>query len=309
MNILLPGPIPRSERLVRATRDFDRGRITGQKLDEVARADVGDLKRLQEGFGYLSTGLFSWQDLLRPFAEIVPGARVGGLKRFYETNTFWRVLEFPSHAALNGSVSLEWVRKYFFADGLFTEDEPSVFTLPFPFLFQSYSRGLPLSKITQIIADVAGWLGCYKNKVLCFYEPGFGYLKLTGEEEKLAVGFIEDIKERIDIGVYVVCSFFSLGNSADFFFSLPADGFGVDLYANSLDEVLRGFPAGKVLLAGVANTDSTLIEPVEGLREVLGRIGAELPLDRVYLTPSGPAELLPRDVLEAKVRNLREVLA
>ncbi|MCK4593793.1 hypothetical protein KAU45_04775 [bacterium] len=309
MNVLLPGLMPRTETLIRATRDHDRGRISRPELDEVARADVGDLRQLQEGFGYLSTGLFNWQDLLRPFAEIVPGAHVGGLKRFYETNTFWRVLEFPSDAVVNDSVSPEWVRKYFFADGLFTEDESSVFTLPFPFLFQSYSRGLPLGKITKIIGDVAGWLGQHKAKVLCFYEPGFGYLEPTGEEEKLAVKFTEDVKGRIEIPVYIVSSFFGLGSSADFFFSLPADGFGVDLYANSLDEVLRGFPAGKVLLAGVANTDSTLIESVEGLRKVLGRIGAELPLDRVYLTPSGPAELLPRDVLEAKVRNLREVLA
>lgn len=309
MNVLLPGLMPRGEALVRATRDFDRGRITGRELDEVRKSDVEDLRNLQEGFPYLSGGLFNWQDLLRPFAEIVPGARVGGLKRFYETNTFWRVTEFPPDARENGSLSLEWVRKYFFADGLFAEDEPMVFTLPFPFLFQSYSRDLSMSEITGLLAGVADRLDGFRNKVLCFYEPGFGYLELTGEEKKLAVEFIEDLTGRIETPVYVVTSFFPLGNSADFFFDLPADGFGVDLYANSLDEVLRGFPAGKVLLAGVANTDSTLIEPVEGLRKLIGGIGAELPLDLVYLTPSGPAELLPRSVLEAKVGNLREVLA
>jgi methionine synthase II (cobalamin-independent) len=308
MDVLLPGLVPRSEALVRASRDLDRKRISRREFEEVLGAEAEGFRRLQEGFRYVSPGLFAWQDLLRPFAEIVPGCVVGGLRRFYETNTFWRVLEFPPDATAGDSRAFGWIKKYFFADGLFAEEEPLVFTLPFPFLFRQYSSGLAPASIAGLLSEVAGWLGSFTGKVLCFFEPGFGYRNITEEDRRLGVGFVEGVRRRTEMPVFLVTSFFTLAGSLDYLFDLPVDGFGVDLYANPLDAVLGAWPDGKVLLAGVLATDSTLVESPGALRGVINRIRAELPADRVYLTPSGPAELLPRGVLEAKITNLRKVL-
>ncbi|OGD79678.1 MAG: hypothetical protein A2Y64_06955 [Candidatus Coatesbacteria bacterium RBG_13_66_14] len=308
MEVLLPGIMPRSEGLVRATRDFERGRILRRELEEVRRADAEGLRRLQDGLPYVSPGLLAWGDLLRPFAEIIPGCAVGGLARFFETNTFWRTLDLPPDAAVEGSRLDDWVRRYFLADGLFKKEEGLVFTLPFPFVFRDYSRGLGLQRIAEILADAAEPLVKLPNKVLCLFEPGFGYRNFSGEDRRVGAGFIERLKAMSPTPIYLVSAFFPLGGDGEYFFSLPADGFGVDLYANTLDDVLGSLPEGKALLAGVLSTGSTLVESPDVLRGVRSRLRGGLPEDKIHLTPNGPAELLPRAVLEAKVANLRESL-
>jgi len=318
MDVVLPGIMPRSEELVRATRDFERGRIERRELEEARRTDAQGLRRLQEGLPYVSPGMLAWGDLERPFAEIIPGCTVGGLARFFETNTFWRTLELPPDAAVDGSRINDWVRRYFLADGSYEKDEGLVFTLPFPFVFRDYSRGLDLSRIAEILLEAAEPLVKLPNKVLCLFEPGFGYRNFAGgiarsarfsdDERRVGAEFITRLKTLSPTPVYLVSAFFPLGDDLDYFLDLPADGFGVDLYANALDGVLELFPNGKALLAGVLSTGSTLVEPPEVLRGVLARLRDGLPEDKIHLTPNGPAELLPRAVLEAKVANLRELL-
>jgi methionine synthase II (cobalamin-independent) len=308
MDVLLPGIMPRSEGLVRATRDFERGRIGRPELAEARRADVLALKRLQDGLPHASPGLLAWGDLLRPFAEIIPGCAVDGLARFFETNSFWRTLEFPPDAAVDASRLDAWVERYFLADGLFDKEEGLVFTLPFPCVFRDYSRGLGLPRIAEILLAAAEPLVKLPNKVLCLFEPGFGYRGFSDEDRRIGADFIARLKTLSPTPVYLVSAFFPMGDDLEYFFGLPADGFGVDLYANPLDDVLGRLPVGKALLAGVLSTGSTLVESPDVLRGVLERLRAGLPDDKIHLTPSGPAELLPRTVLEAKVTNLREIL-
>jgi len=308
MDLLLPGIMPRSEGLVRATRDCERGRMGRPELEAARRADVLGLRRLQEGLPHASPGLLAWGDPLRPFAEIVSGCAVGGLERFFETNTFWRTLELPADAAVDVSRLDDWVERYFLADGLFKRDEGLVFTLPFPCVFRDYSRGLGLPRIAEIILKAAEPLVKLPNKVLCLFEPGFGYRGYSDADRRIGADFIGRLKALSETPVYLVSAFFPLGDDLDYFFGLPADGFGVDLYADSLDDVLGRLPDGKSLLAGVLNTGSTLVESPAMLRGVLAGLRDRLPDDKIHLTPSGPAELLPRTVLEAKVTNLREIL-
>ncbi|HUT97807.1 MAG TPA: hypothetical protein VM054_01870 [bacterium] len=308
MDVLLPGIVPRSEGLVRATRDFERGRIERRDLEEARRADALNLRRLQEGLPYLSPGLFTWGDLLRPFAEIIPGCTAGGLARFFETNTFWRTLDLPPDAAVDGVRLDDWVEKYFLADGLFKKEEGLVFTLPFPFVFRDFSRGCTPERIAELLIRAAEPLLRLPNKVLCLFEPGFGYRNFSGDDRRVGVEFIAGLKALSPTPVYLVSAFFPLGDDLEYFFGLPADGFGVDLYANPLDDVLDRLPEGKALLAGVLATGSTLVESPGVLRGVLERLRGGLRSENIYLTPNGPAELLPRAVLEAKVANLRELL-
>ncbi|MCX7020738.1 MAG: hypothetical protein NTW26_00420 [bacterium] len=307
MDVLLPGIMPRSEGLVRATRDFERGRIERRELEEARRADAEDLRRLQEGLPHVSPGMLAWGDLLRPFAGIIPGCAVGGLARFFETNSFWRTLELPPDAAVDRSRLEAWVERYFLADGLFKKEEGLVFTLPFPFVFRDFSRGLGLPRIAEILTEAAEPLVKLPNKVLCLFEPGFGYRDFTDDDRRVGMEFIGRLKALSPTPVYVVSAFFPLGVDLAYFLDLPADGFGVDLYANPLDDVLDRLPDGKAFLAGVLNTGSTLVESPEVQRGVLERLRDGLPEDKIHLTPNGPAELLPRAVLEAKVANLREL--
>jgi 5-methyltetrahydropteroyltriglutamate--homocysteine methyltransferase len=88
----LTGPFPRSEALVAATRDLDRGRVTAEVVEELFGRTEGEVVALERrlGFDTVTGGYLRWADLFRPFAETWEGFSVGPLTRWFETNTFYR---------------------------------------------------------------------------------------------------------------------------------------------------------------------------------------------------------------------------
>src|ERR671935_1984876 len=87
-----PGIYPRSEALVQATRDLDRGRTTQDAVDEQVERDLAELISEQQaaGLDLLSDGMLRWQDHFRPLLEAADGLETGALTRFLDTNTFYR---------------------------------------------------------------------------------------------------------------------------------------------------------------------------------------------------------------------------
>ena len=66
-----PGIYARSETLVQATRDLDRGRTTEAAVQDQREVDLRSFLDAQReaGLDYLSDGLLNWQDIFRPFDE------------------------------------------------------------------------------------------------------------------------------------------------------------------------------------------------------------------------------------------------
>ncbi len=338
MNILLWGQYPRSERLVEVTRDFDRKRVSEQELAAARKEDSGSFARLQDAMPFVSTGLFGWQDLLRPFADIVPTLKVTGLKRFFETNTFWKVLEPSSPEPQRGtsiiskesnevtqpspvthqfsSPSLpvdesdidDWIKKYFFADGMYPVDAPLVFTLPFIYLFKEYTRNVDYEAIVEMLDVVAKKLMSMDNKLLVFAEPSFGWREISKGEKDKGLEFIKRVKSYSGNRVVINTYFFDVEKEKDFLYSLPVDGIGIDFYSNSIERAAGGFPKDKMLIAGVLSTDSTHIEEREKLTAFFSSLEKHVDRSRIWGTSAGPIELLPRVVADEKVRNLKEVL-
>ncbi|MFA6915393.1 MAG: hypothetical protein WC222_03280 [Parachlamydiales bacterium] len=306
MNILLPGQYPRSEALVAASRDLDRERILPADLEAVRQHDIESLKELQKGFSYITTGFFEWQDLMRPFSTLLQ-AEVGTLKRFYETNTFWKILEIHSQQIPAEDVWDIWIQRNFFGSGGQYKDNPLVFTLPFLFLFKEYSNGISLEHIADILVKTALKLSKFPHKLICFYEPTFGWRSITPEEKEMGLELIQKIKALTSTPIYIYSSFFPLEKDLKYIYSLPADGYGIDFYANSLQETLPSFPKGKTLLAGIINTQSTLIDPENGLEDFLLQAVNYVEDKRIYITPNGPAELLPRAIMDQKVKHVKKV--
>src|SRR5215218_9005186 len=89
-----PGIYPRSDALVQATRDLDRGRVTQAAVDEQLGRDFRELVAVQEqaGLALLSDGMLAWQDLFRPLAVRTEGLDARPLTRFLDTNTFYRAV-------------------------------------------------------------------------------------------------------------------------------------------------------------------------------------------------------------------------
>ncbi len=94
-----PGIYARSEKLVQATRDLDRGRTAEEAVEEQRLADVRAFVETQReaGLDYFSDGLLNWQNIFRPFDESAEGLRP------VSDTTFCRYLARALGAARSGS--------------------------------------------------------------------------------------------------------------------------------------------------------------------------------------------------------------
>src|SRR5919204_3099388 len=92
LEAFVPGIYSRSEALVQATRDLDRGRATPEAVDVQVERDLAEFVSLQQAadLDLLADGMLRWQDVFRPLVEASAGLEPGALTRFLDTNTFYR---------------------------------------------------------------------------------------------------------------------------------------------------------------------------------------------------------------------------
>lgn len=297
MSIVTWGQYPRSESLVQATRDWDRNRINDRELSKIQESDRNSLSALQKDFPYISTGQFHWDDLLRPLMELSPDLCEGPLLRFFETNTFWRKIEVHGKPQLDTSKISKWFSQYF-PNSI---SKRSIYTFPFYFLFQTFCPKLSLDFFIPLFETLPEGL-------LLFIEPVIGWRKISHHERENAMRFAHTLKKKIPFPIALVTTFHTVKNELDFLFRLPFDGIGIDFYNNTIESILPTFPKEKFLMAGILNTESTSIESSESIRLFQQQIKAFIPPEKVFYTHSGPAELLPRAIMDKKIRNLKGLL-
>lgn len=297
MSVVLYGQYPRSESLVQATRDFDRGRTDAKALALRFEEDRASFLKLQEEAEYLSSGLFHWDDLMRPFASLIEGSRAGTLTRFLETNTFWRIIDCSRGLRVKEDELLPWVESFYSPN----PSRKNVFTLPFLFLFRDFSAGLDVNEIGSLLYQVAAAISKHFDGLIIFFDPSFGWREIDAQERKAATVLVERIKRDLRNPLALMTSFFSVEKEKNYFFDLPFDMFGADFYRNRVDRFFQGFPADKALLAGVIGTDSTAVEKKDSIQQFMKRVAHHLSYESLYFTTSCPAELLPREVMDRKL--------
>lgn len=307
MKILLHGIYPRSESLIQGTRDFDRNRINKKELEVLFKRDIENFKNLQKGFEYISTGNFYLQDLMRIFPEFVEGVRIGGLKRFYETNTFYRVIEFNNKFEIVQERVKYVIDKYFLCKDNFREEDPLLLTFPFIYFFKEFSENIDYPEIEDLILSLISGFKIKENKLIVFYEPSFGLKKITSEEKKIGVEFVEKLRREFGLKVFIFTFFFNPKEELEFLFSLPVDGIGFDFFKISFKDALSDFPKDKYLLAGVINTYSPIIYKGKDINIILDKIKG-FKEDKFYVTTNAPPELLPRSIMDRKVEIWKKIL-
>src|SRR5918992_3181417 len=94
------GIYPRSEDVVQATRDVERGRTTSDRVDEAFRNDREAFLELQRraGLDLLSDGLLRWQDLFRPLVDGSAGLEGRGVVLGVDKNSFFRAPDLRGRA-------------------------------------------------------------------------------------------------------------------------------------------------------------------------------------------------------------------
>jgi len=289
MRAFVTGIYPRSEQLVQATRDLDRGRTTEEAVGEQVERDLAELVSVQQaaGLDLLSDGMLGWQDLFRPLLEATDGLETGALTRFLDTNTFYRA---PHATTAMPKLTGPLDERY-----LPPVPGPKVVTLPSPYAL-SEGTGVPATAIAENVLKPV--IESLDAELVVLSEPFFGREQgspdvLAEPLQKLAGG------PKLALQLTFCNAREPLQNGLA---ELPVDAIGIDFYATHLADVPKGF--GKLLLAGIVDARSSALEDPRELADFAERLRNDREVEHVALVPNGDLQFVSERIAREKLQRL-----
>ncbi len=281
-----PGIYPRSEALVQATRDLDRGRTTEEAVDEQVERDLAELVSVQQaaGLDLLADGMLRWQDHFRPLLEAADGLGTGALTRFLDTNTFYRAPKATGDAPrLAAPLEERYVPPL---------PGPRLVTLPSPFAL-SHGTGLSPKDVAESVLKPA--LEGIDAELVVLAEP---FLARENDVD------LDGLAEALDVLDGMLALWLTFADAAPVLArgaaDLPLEAIGIDFYATHLDDVPGGLE--KLLLAGVVDARSSLPEEPRELAAFAAQLAERA--ERVALVPNGDLQYVSEPVAREKMARL-----
>jgi 5-methyltetrahydropteroyltriglutamate--homocysteine methyltransferase len=283
-----PGIYPRSEALVQATRDLDRGRTTETAVAEQFERDFRQLVTVQEqaGLDLLSDGMLRWQDLFRPLADATDGLDARPLTRFLDTNTFYRALLTGDQPRLRTPLP--------------APDLPPgrwLATLPSPYALSRAADGRASAQAlaANVLApQIDAWAeaGC---ALVVLSEP---FLARGGDTVE-AMAALAELPDRIPLAVQLV--FADATAVLEDLAEAPVAAVGVDFYLTPVDAVPSDYP--REILAGVVDSRSSALEDAAEIAQFVEGIG-ERTSASISLVPNGDLQFVSEVIAQEKLMRL-----
>jgi|SRR5262245_14077820 len=292
----LQGLYPRSEALVAATRDVDRGRQPPQVVQaqqEVDRAEIIALQR-DAGLAFVSTGFLSWADLFRPLIEACAGLATGPLVRWFDNNTFVRT------PVVRGPLELD--------PDLFEAEPTDVGLLPGPYTFSRMAAGaddreaLMAALARGLLRPAAEEFVRRGAQLVHLQEPWLTAHGIDEESWSALATALRVIGEGLGAQLVVHTYFGDAGPLVGRLRRLPVSAVGVDLTAT--DHAALAGPWQTGLLLGCLDGRSSLMEDVDLTVALAAKILEATRPPLLLLSSSCDLDLLPRPLADRKVRVL-----
>ncbi|HLM70829.1 MAG TPA: hypothetical protein VK423_05575 [Thermoplasmata archaeon] len=307
----LTGAFPRSEALVSATRDLDRGRTTVDAVEELYVRTETEVLGLEHrlGFDEGTAGYLRWPDLFRPFAETWEGFTVGPLTRWLETNTFYRqpiLLAPPGRTP--GAIAARLPAP------LRAAPEASRVLLPGPYSFavmlenrSGETEPALIHRLGRLLGDEVRELRGLGFSTFLFSEPQLVVRPPEGPRAEAVVAGYRAVQSALNGGTSIVWTY---GADARPGFPLldrlPVSVVGVDLAETEVDQLPVG-PSRIGLGLGVVDSRTTLEEDPAEVARVVREAQSRRHANTVWLGPGGPLDLLPWEPATRKLHVLPAV--
>ncbi len=290
MRVFAPGIHPRSEALVQATRDLDRGRTSQEAVDEQVRRDRDELVAFQQqaGFDVLADGMLQWHDLFRPLLEATDGLEPGSLTRFLDTNTFYRAPHATTAVPkLAGGLEERYVPPL---------PGARLVTLPSPF---ALARGTGVTP--QVIAEnvLKPVLDRLDAELVVLVEP------FLGRDGEASPAELEQPLQALSGGprLALQLTFCDARPALERGLAeLPVDAIGIDFYLTRVADVPKGLD--KLLLAGVVDARSSALEDPRELAQFARRLQEDRAVERLALVPNGDLQFVAERIAREKLQRL-----
>jgi len=307
----LTGPFPRSEALVSATRDLDRGRTTPEAVEELFASTEAEIVALERRLGFDETtgGYLRWQDLFRPFAETWEGFTVGPLTRWLETNTFYRqpiLLAPPGRTP--GAIAAR------LPPPLRSSPGSSRVVLPGPYSFSvmlenrsGETEPALIHRLGRLLGEEVKELRGQGFSTFLFSEPQLVVRPPEGPRAEAVVAGYRAIGTGLDGGTSIVWTYGADALSAfPLLDRLPVSVVGVDLAETEVEHLPVG-PSRAGLGLGVVDPRTTLEEDPAEVAKVVRAAQARRHPGAIWLGPGAPLDLLPWEPATRKLHVLPAV--
>jgi 5-methyltetrahydropteroyltriglutamate--homocysteine methyltransferase len=299
------GIYPRSESVVEATRDLERGRTAADRVEEAFRRDRDEYLDLQRkaGLDLLSDGLLRWQDLFRPLVESSEGLEAQVLVRWFDNNSFFRAPAVRDKPTLRDAAP--WIEE----NGI---PEPRVATLPSPYLFSRAAQSdqdrdaLMLDLARDVIAPAAGRLVASGAALVHLEEPWLPYFGIEDASWDAFEQALGPIREATEDAVLVLHLYYGdAAPYADRVRRLPVDAVGIDFTVTDPKDLPAPLETG--LVAGVLDGRRSVVEDPGPAADFAAEVVERLQPSSLHLSSGSDLELLGEQVARKKVEVLGEI--
>jgi len=306
----LTGVFPRSEKLVEATRAVTRGKISQPEVDAIFDQDLASLVDLQNGasLGMLVDGQLNWQDLFRPFSELLTGVQLGGLTRWFDNNTFYRKPNITEKVGYKGTHLAEYFRHE-----RLPRNSRKKAILPGPFTFAALAQNSAYESFADLADDLAHALRRATNELqrlgytdFQFNEPALTATGRSKPDLEVARNAFEVCAKGLAAHTMLQTFFGDAEPVIDELLDYPVNCIGLDFYATSL-ESLEEHDFNLELGCGCIDGRNSLLETANMLRKFVADVEERVNPENMIVGPNCDLDFLPQNVAERKVRLLAEV--
>ena len=298
---------PGGQTLRRAISSFDRGRISAEELaaaaDDVTLEVIGEQERA--GVDVITDGQIRWQDPVTYIAGNLHGYEIGGLIRYFDTNTFYRQPEATGR--------IEWqapilVRDYEFARSHAARPVKPVVTGPYTVAKLS----LPgvYADLKSLVLDTARALNremralaAAAPPLIQVDEPAIVWHRYKDDWDLFREA-MDVLVDGVDAAALLRTDFGDAVGLPDFF-ALPFQGFGLDMVHGKGNQTLVSeFPDERDLTLGIIDARNVRMETDEAVVETVSWAAQHVAADRLAVSPNTGLEFLPRETAYAKLENM-----
>lgn len=301
------GPTPEDQRLRRAVARWERGALSDGELRAVEVDVLQEVVREQasRGVDLVTDGQVTWYDALSHFAGKLDGFAIGGLLRYFDTNTYYRQ---PRRTGPVRWIAPLTVDDWTAAAAAGPAPVKAVLTGPYTLaaLSADGAEGAFVLELASALGREVDALVRAGARHIQINEPAFTRSRTFPARYAEAADALLDGAGGAETSL--VTFFGGVSPILDDLLALPFDVLGLDLIEgrNTL-EALRRRDLSRGIALGVIDARSTRRDDPRAAAAVVTSLADRVPLDRSYVCPSNGLEFLPRGKAREKLATLSTV--
>ena len=310
------GYFPRPDYLIETLKDVqgyqkqDMGPEAEEKVEDVFHEGRQEVVEIQEsaGIDLVTEGQLSWDDIIAFPATRLGGVEMGGIKRFYDNNRFYREPQVVEELGHSGGIT---VGQYEDTLEIASNDVKPVMAGAYSLARLSRnehygSRDEYRGAFADVVNEELRALSDAGADTIQLDEPSLTGVNDEGVDVDDGIETVERSLEGVDADVIVTTYFGEITDAYPRLLDI-ADGVGIDLVSGEENlEAVEEYGADGALAVGCMNARNTRLESIDELVGTVEEVLEHAEPETTYVSPSAGLDFLPWTVMKDKVQRLGE---